>query len=163
MTVLTRVSAASIKRAKRNPGLPRRRVRGERLMLPFQKPQSNRNISYGVTWFFQVRSRLRTAMRSKAKIDWPINDVRAPSGRSCHRARLPGRRYALPRAWLSWPFKQRCEVFCARKLLVFMHHARIDFGEIDLRRPISPKSALRNASQRCHSGRMTQSEQLVHI
>ena len=29
-----------------------------------------------------------------------------------------------------------------------MHHARIDFGEIDLRRPISPKSALRNASQR---------------
>ncbi len=43
---------------------------------------------------------------------------------------------------------QRCEAFCARKLLVFMHHARIDFGEIDLRRPISPKSALRNASQR---------------
>ncbi len=24
------------------------------------------------------------------------------------------------------------EAFCARKLLVFMRHARIDFGEIDL-------------------------------
>ncbi len=33
-----------------------------------------------------------------------------------------------------------------------MHYARIDFGEIDLSRPISPKSALRNASQRCLSG-----------
>ena len=64
-------------------------------MLPFQKSQSNRNISYGVPWFFEVISRLRTAMRSKAKIDGPINDCRAPSGRLCHRARLPGRRYAL--------------------------------------------------------------------
>ncbi len=34
-----------------------------------------------------------------------------------------------------------------RKQIVFMHHARIDFGEIDLRRPNSPKSALRNTSQ----------------
>ncbi len=39
------------------------------------------------------------------------------------------------------------------------HHPRIDFGEIDLRRPISPKSALRNASQRCaaHGPAMQQS------
>ncbi len=56
---------------------------------------------------------------------------------------------------------QRCEVFCARKRLVFMHHARIDFGEIDLRRPISPKSALRNASQRWEKGRNVPSRVLT--
>ncbi len=46
-----------------------------------------------------------------------------------------------------------------------MHHARIDFGEIVLRRPISPKWALRNASQRCVEGRKIEphffSEKLV--